>query len=386
MTQASGFTGGDGTPSNPYQICMPTHLDNVRNHLSSAFIQTADIDMAGVAFVPIGTNGGNVDPFTGSFNGNNLKIQNLVIDQPTVKRIAIFKMTGAGSIIENINLVNLAVTGFDFVSGIVALNFGIVRHCSVSGTVNGGDIIGGLVASLEAGGSIDTSSSRGIVNGGSNLGGLVGKTDSGSTITNSYSNSTVSGTGLFLGGLVGSIIGTAITNSYSSGLVLKEPGFGIGGFIGVDSGGSSITSSFWDTESSTHAVSAGGIGKTTAEMQTQATFDPPWDFTNVWTIDEGNDYPRLQTPTLTCSLDCQCDDSKECTTDTCNAGSCVNDSAIVDGSACTQDNLQAGICADGICAGDPIPAVSEWGLLAMTLMMLTVGCLVLRQHTLPIES
>jgi len=42
-------------------------------------------------------------------------------------------------------------------------------------------------------------------------------------------------------------------------------------------------------------TSAGGIGKTTAQMQMKSTFtDAGWDFnTPVWAIDEGNDYPRL---------------------------------------------------------------------------------------------
>jgi parallel beta-helix repeat protein len=40
-------------------------------------------------------------------------------------------------------------------------------------------------------------------------------------------------------------------------------------------------------------ASAGGTGKTTAEMKTQATFDPPWDFANVWWMKEGITYPLL---------------------------------------------------------------------------------------------
>ena len=53
-----------------------------------------------------------------------------------------------------------------------------------------------------------------------------------------------------------------------------------------------VFDSFWDTETSGQAVSAGGTGKTTAEMQQQGTFDPPWDFTNIWDIAGG--YPFLR--------------------------------------------------------------------------------------------
>ena len=48
--------------------------------------------------------------------------------------------------------------------------------------------------------------------------------------------------------------------------------------------------------------SAGGVGKTTAEMQMRGTFlEAGWDFVDetangtedIWWIDEGKDYPRL---------------------------------------------------------------------------------------------
>jgi len=51
-----------------------------------------------------------------------------------------------------------------------------------------------------------------------------------------------------------------------------------------------------------HAVSAGGTGKTTTEMQTAKVFiDAGWDFVGetvngtegIWWILEGKDYPRL---------------------------------------------------------------------------------------------
>jgi hypothetical protein len=55
-------------------------------------------------------------------------------------------------------------------------------------------------------------------------------------------------------------------------------------------------------ETSGHTMSYGGIGKTTAEIQTAATFlEAGWDFVeetdngseNIWGIDEGQDYPGL---------------------------------------------------------------------------------------------
>ena len=55
-----------------------------------------------------------------------------------------------------------------------------------------------------------------------------------------------------------------------------------------------IIDSFWDIETSGQTTSAGGTGKTTAEMQTESTFtDAGWDFVSIWWIFEGAGYPKL---------------------------------------------------------------------------------------------
>ena len=63
-----------------------------------------------------------------------------------------------------------------------------------------------------------------------------------------------------------------------------------------------ISSSFWDTQTSGQAMSAAGTGRATTEMQTADTFlEAGWDFVDetengtddIWWILEGQDYPRL---------------------------------------------------------------------------------------------
>jgi formylglycine-generating enzyme required for sulfatase activity len=57
---------------------------------------------------------------------------------------------------------------------------------------------------------------------------------------------------------------------------------------------STVTASFWDTQTSGRSGSAGGTPKTTAEMKIMSTFtDVAWDFVNVWHLCEGTNYPRL---------------------------------------------------------------------------------------------
>jgi hypothetical protein len=82
-----------------------------------------------------------------------------------------------------------------------------------------------------------------------------------------------------VGGLVGLSEVTGIVNGcYSSGSVSgnREVGGLAGGGLG---GWGPITNSFWDVETSGQAESAGGEGKTTAEMQMANTFlNAGWDF------------------------------------------------------------------------------------------------------------
>jgi cysteine-rich repeat protein len=54
-----------------------------------------------------------------------------------------------------------------------------------------------------------------------------------------------------------------------------------------------VLNSFWDIQTSGRSASAGGTGKTTAQMMQQATYSE-WDFTNTWTITEEVTYPQLQ--------------------------------------------------------------------------------------------
>jgi hypothetical protein len=90
-----------------------------------------------------------------------------------------------------------------------------------------------------------------------------------------------------------------IYECYSMGKV--SGGSGVGGLVGVHVDGE-VGDSFWDVETSEQSTSAGGRPKTTGEMQTQSTFTSAgWDFigegangpNDIWTIDEGEDYPRF---------------------------------------------------------------------------------------------
>jgi hypothetical protein len=54
-----------------------------------------------------------------------------------------------------------------------------------------------------------------------------------------------------------------------------------------------ISNSYWNTETSGRPTSSGGTGLTTTEMKQQASYNN-WDFTNTWEIIEGQSYPYLR--------------------------------------------------------------------------------------------
>lgn len=94
-----------------------------------------------------------------------------------------------------------------------------------------------------------------------------------------------------MGGLVGSTL-RPIERSFSTGKVTGDSE--LGGLVGELGAGGEVTESYWDEDTSEQTQSAGGEGegKTTSEMHKEGTY-VAWDFGEVWTIDEGNDYPGL---------------------------------------------------------------------------------------------
>jgi hypothetical protein len=185
-----------------------------------------------------------------------------------------------------------SVSGNLHVGGLVGLNYGsTITNCSSSGIVSGERYIGGLVGQ-DYKGTITTCYSTAPVTGEYYLGGLLGY-NSGGTITNCYAISSVEG-GNYVGGLVGQN-GTStsgegvVTNCYSAGSVSGD--YCVGGLVGYKPG--YVVNSFWDIEKSGQAISAAGEGRTTSQMMMADTFLHWGACGQVWTINEGVDYPRL---------------------------------------------------------------------------------------------
>ncbi len=207
--------------------------------------------------------------------------------------------------------VDAIVAGIGDVGGILG-NFYSENHtqnfkilnCKTTGEISAVDSdAGGLVGRLEVNCTIEKCQSSCTVMGNANVGGFVGSLEENITITDCYALGFVArngGSNVSLGGFVGTMNQSTITNCYSTGSV-SGPGWTPTdrGFIGEYVSGT-LTNNYWDTQSSGQATSPGQNngqleGKTTAEMQQQATFEN-WNFTTIWGINAGynSGYPYLQ--------------------------------------------------------------------------------------------
>ena len=283
-------------------------LDAIRDNLAGSYILMDDLDSTSAGYTelasetanrgkgwqPIGTTDEN-DKFVGSFNGQGNVICDLFIDRPVKSNAGIFGVVGEGGVIENVCLMNVTVTGYNGVGGLVGYNSGNVSNSYCSGRVTGGLSVGGLAGQNE--GTASNCSSSGSVIGNNYVGGLVGT--NGGTVSDSYSTSSATGN-TRVGGLVGQN-SNAVSNSYATGSVTGNNC--IGGLVGINKG--TVSNSFWDTQTSGQATSAGGIGKTTAQMKEFTTFSVAgWDIIAVanssmrntgyiWNIVDRVTYPFL---------------------------------------------------------------------------------------------
>ena len=253
----------------------------------------------GAGWEPIGLYAGSDNdsnnPFTATFDGNDYTISNLMINGSQLNSAGLFGYVRRQSKIFNIGLLNMNVVGNRFVGGLVAYNAGNVTNSYTTGSVTGTMNVGGLVGYNS--GSVTTSYARGSATGSVNIGGLVGHNFS-ESITNSYATGSVAGTDsqAKVGGLIGDNYSGSITNSYATGSVTGTGSQAeVGGLIGNNYSGS-IINSYWDVWTSGEMASAGGIGKTTLQLQSPtATIGiyRNWS-TEVWDFGTIEQYPALR--------------------------------------------------------------------------------------------
>ena len=187
-----------------------------------------------------------VRPFSGTFEGNNHTISNLMINRPATNDVGLFQdvgplitvpQPGGGVLIRrssakvvNLKLRNINVQGNERVGGVAGSNTGSIENSDVNGIVKGGDSVGGLVG-LNVGG-VTNSYASGDVEGDYFVGGLLGESLSSGDVSNSHASGRVKGNDS-VGGLIG-YNDSPIETSYAEGGV--EGNENVGGLIGLNDG------------------------------------------------------------------------------------------------------------------------------------------------------
>jgi filamentous hemagglutinin family protein len=327
IQNASSFlriTGGDGVTA-PFQITDVYGLEGLaspsNNFLGANAELMNDIDATGTAtwnaiqgvpqgFVPIGSYDGlsnDLAGYGGTFNGQGFVINGLYINTPSASSAGLFGDTrgGSGSVIENLGLTNANVTGSSYVGALVGVDNADISNCYSTGSVSGTDIVGGLIGIAVADLNSDSSSAT-VTSPGSSfeMGGLIGYLQGGE-INDSYATGavTVGASSDSVGGLVGINFGN-LHDTYSTGAISAGSGStDIGALIGTDDG--TVNNSFWDASTAgvTSATGQGGdpgvIAATTSQLESESFIlanspvTPIWDFSNIWTTNDGTTLPQL---------------------------------------------------------------------------------------------
>lgn len=166
---------------------------------------------------------------------------------------------------------------------------GTITNCHATGAASGAHQVGGLVGCNSAP-TVDSYATGAVTASVDRVGGLAGFTLA--EVRDCYATGPVAGPSQ-VGGLLGHNESDIVTRCYSAGAVTAQTTYRVGGLVGEDWG--TVTSSYWNSETSGQATSDGGAGRSTAQMKEQATF-AGWDFSSVWSIDANSNggYPYLQ--------------------------------------------------------------------------------------------
>ena len=289
-----------GCAPGPTEIQDWYDLNAVRNDLAGSYILMNDLNSASAGYAelasetandgrgwePIGTSD---DGFTGSFDAQGHEIRDLFINRPDQDYVGLFghiawvRYIDNVGVVENVGMVEADVTGSSLVGTLAGHNAGLVNNSYSSGSVSGYERVGGLVGWNQA--TLSNSYSSCGVTGSTRVGGLTGDNwYYKGIVSNSYSTGSVTGT-TRVGGLVGINYYGNVTDSYSIGSVTGS--IDVGGLVGYNT--ATVSNSFWDIETSGQATSAGGTGKTTAEMKSIVTYSGAgWNTVTVANTDTRN--------------------------------------------------------------------------------------------------
>ena len=213
---------------------------------------TADIDLTGKDWSPIGTNFYN--SYTGTFDGGGHTIMGLTVTTND-EYAGLFGRLGKAGTVKNVVMDGIQITcnhRLGYAGGVAGFSWGgTIENCSVSGSVSGTICAGGVVG-IQWEASITGCSSSATVKGMVQVGGVAGETNSGATMAACYATGNVTIeidpiNNILGGGLVGFNAGSSVLACYATGNVTSTGSSTgnvyIGGFLGGNY--TTVTACYW---------------------------------------------------------------------------------------------------------------------------------------------
>ncbi len=213
---------------------------------------TADIDLTGKDWTPIGTNFYN--SYTGTFDGGGHTIKGLTVTTND-QYVGLFGRLGKAGTVKNVVMEGVQITSnhsLGYAGGVAGFSWGgTIENCSVSGSVSGTVSVGGVVG-IQWEASITGCCSSATVKGMVQVGGVAGETNTGATMVACYATGNVTIEidpidNILGGGLVGFNAGSSVLACYATGNVTSTGSstgnVHIGGFLGDNY--TTVTACYW---------------------------------------------------------------------------------------------------------------------------------------------
>jgi len=262
---------------------------------------TADIDLKGIDWTPIGKDDNKA--YTGTFDGNGKTITGLTVTGSD-RYTGLFGFIGSGGKVKNVTLKDVKIESNHSsgnVGGVAGWSYGNIEYCSVSGSVSSNSTAGGVVgyqsdgaitgcnSSATVKGMVRAGGVAGATNSGASLagcyatgnvtiennttnaayaGGVVGSNGASSTLTGCYATGSVTGSGsgtIYAGGVTGTNDFGTLTACYHANGTISCPGGTTGGvagrnYKGLMSYGGIITACYWGSNGQTQGIGEDQVG------------------------------------------------------------------------------------------------------------------------------
>lgn len=262
---------------------------------------TADIDLKGIDWTPIGKDDNKA--YTGTFDGNGKTITGLTVTGSD-RYTGLFGFIGSGGKVKNVTLKDVKIESNHSsgnVGGVAGWSYGNIEYCSVLGSVSSNSTAGGVVgyqsdgaitgcnSSATVKGMVRAGGVAGATNSGASLagcyatgnvtiennttnaayaGGVVGSNGASSTLTGCYATGSVTGSGsgtIYAGGVTGTNDFGTLTACYHANGTISCPGGTTGGvagrnYKGLMSYGGIITACYWGSNGQTQGIGEDQVG------------------------------------------------------------------------------------------------------------------------------